>query len=87
MKKLKLKFYTDPSHGWLAAKRELVENLGIKFDITHFSYQKGNTVYLEEDCDAKLLVERLKNKGVDVDFEVRSSNNRSHIRSYEQYRP
>ena len=47
-----LKFYSDPAHGWLAVKRELLYDLGIAAKVSFYSYEKGKTVYLEEDCDA-----------------------------------
>ena len=47
--------YTDPGHGWIAVKRNVLDILNIADKITPFSYQKGHTVYLEEDCDASLF--------------------------------
>jgi hypothetical protein len=87
MNNLKFKYYQDPGHGWVAVKRELVEKLGLKFTISHYSYQKGKTVYLEEDCDAHLLVDALKQRGMRVELIDKHTNLRSPIRSYEPYRP
>lgn len=50
----------DPGHGWLAVKREELIAMGILHHITSYSYQKGATVYLEEDCDASTFVEAYK---------------------------
>lgn len=47
-------FHTDPGHGWLAVKKRELNALGVT-GISHHSYVKGNTVYLEEDCDAALF--------------------------------
>jgi hypothetical protein len=44
-------FFEDPGHGWLEVDREELRKLGIEEDITGWSYQKGNKVYLEEDQD------------------------------------
>jgi len=44
-------FFEDPGHGWLEVDREELRELGIEEDITGWSYQKGNKVYLEEDQD------------------------------------
>jgi hypothetical protein len=83
---MKLKFYQDAGHGWLAAKRKLLIELGILNKITGYSYQRGQTVYLEEDCDAGTLLDELKNQN--IDYEIVSPNtwpDRSPIRSYEYF--
>ena len=43
--------YTDPSHGWVEVPRALLHELGIADKITSYSYQRGEDVFLEEDCD------------------------------------
>ncbi len=48
-------FHHDPGHGWLAVKRSELAQLGILNKISSCSYQRGKTVYLEEDCDATLF--------------------------------
>ena len=45
------KFYSDSSHGWLAVKLQLLEDLGLVNSVSRHSYFKGSTVYLEEDGD------------------------------------
>lgn len=44
-------YYQDPGHGWLAVPRELLHDLGIADEISGCSYQRLETVFLEEDCD------------------------------------
>lgn len=47
-------YHQDPGHGWVAVPvAELVE-LGIRKQITSYSYVSSDakTAYLEEDCDA-----------------------------------
>lgn len=53
------RFHTDPAHGWLEVPRADLAALGILHLISAFSYQSrdGQTVYLEEDCDASRFVE------------------------------
>ena len=47
------KFYSDPSHGWLAVPIDYLLDVDINAEqISMYSYIKGKTVYLEEDCDA-----------------------------------
>ena len=84
-KNITLKFYSDPGHGWLAVKRKLVDELNIADQISVYSYQKGATVYLEEDCDANKVVSLLKAQGNTVTFDERSTNSRSPIRGYDRF--
>ena len=85
-KEFKVKFYSDPGHGWGAVKRKVLFDLGIADKISHFSYQKGDTVYLEEDCDLSTLVTTLANKGTVIKYVEKHTDNRSPIRSYECFR-
>jgi hypothetical protein len=88
MKAVQFKFYSDPGHGWMAVKRKLIEELGLKFTITPYSYQKGHTVYLEEDCDAGNFMKALREqKGMEIKTLEKFTDNRSPIRSYDPYRP
>ena len=48
---IKRKFHQDGGHGWLCVKRSELEDLGIADRITSFSYQRNQSVYLEEDLD------------------------------------
>lgn len=82
---MKIKFYSDPGHGWGAVKRKILDELGIADQITHFSFQKGQTVYLEEDCDLPALVTQLALNGVTVEYEQRSTEGRSPIRGYDRF--
>lgn len=78
-------FHSDPGHGWLAVKRSELVELGITARVTSYSYQKGNTVYLEEDCDAQLFVTAHVGKyGVEPLFRG-SYQKYSPIRSYQRF--
>ena len=55
-------FHTDPGHGWLAVPFKELVDLGIQNDISGFSYVKGKTAYLEEDCDAGVFINAYKAK-------------------------
>ncbi len=81
----KIKFYSDPGHGWGAVKRKVLFDLGIAHKITPYSYQKGDTVYLEEDCDLSVLVTTLATNGITIQYEERTTNNRSPIRGYDRF--
>lgn len=85
---MKLKFYSDPGHGWAAVKRQLLVELNLLNRISSYSYQKGNTVYLEEDCDAPCLLQALSvQRQKSVTWIHRQTDRRSPIRNYEPFRP
>lgn len=80
------KFYEDPGHAWLAVKRAELIRLGILDKISHYSYQKGVTVYLEEDCDASTFIAAKQDRGEKMNFiEVHQEN--TPIRNYEYFKP
>ena len=85
--KLSLTVYTDPGHGWVAIKRDILHMLGIANQVSPYSYQRGKTAYLEEDCDAALLVQAAKQAGVELAFNEKHTDRDSPIRSYDSYRP
>ena len=81
------KFYSDAGHGWVAVKRQELADLGILDKISKFSYQKGKTVYLEEDCDTAVFVKRLIELDITYAFTDKICNRRdSPIRSYESFK-
>jgi len=78
-------FHADPGHAWLAVKRKELIKLGILDKITHFSYQKGGTVYLEEDCDAGIFIKAKKVIGEVVEYRESHQDN-TPIRRYEHFK-
>ena len=84
---IKIKFYSDPGHGWGAVKRKVLDQLGITDRITEYSYQKGGTVYLEEDLDLATLINTLRNFNMDYTIVEKNLPYRySPIRSYERFK-
>ena len=77
-------FHSDAGHGWLAVKRTELARLGILERISEFSYQRGGTVYLEEDCDAGIFMRVKEGMGEKV-FYRESNLDNSPIRSYERF--
>jgi hypothetical protein len=77
--------YTDAGHGWGKVKRKVLENLGIADGVSSYSYQYKDNVYLEEDCDLSLLLQRLHSDGVAVRWVTKNTDGDSKIRSYERY--
>jgi hypothetical protein len=78
-------FHADPGHGWLAVKRAALHELGIADKVSSYSYQKGDTVYLEEDCDMPLYLGELQARSLHYSFKESHTNSDSHIRRYEPY--
>ena len=85
MRKLTLNVYADPGHAWCKVSRKLLVDLGISDKITTYSYQRNDSVYLEEDCDLGTLIGALKSKGVEIKFKEFHTNKQSKIRSYSHY--
>jgi hypothetical protein len=76
--------YGDSHHGYVAVKRKELIELGIADKISEYSFQKGDTVYLEEDGDASLFV---KTKGLEnIEFIERYHDGLSPITRYESYK-
>ena len=85
MKQKTYKLHTDPGHGWLAVRRRELEDLAIADKITRYSYQKGDTVYLEEDCDLETFAKAFRAKhGVELSI-VESFREKTFVRNCEPY--
>ena len=82
---MNLHYYMDPGHGWLAVSRNQLTRLGIEGQITGFSYQKGQTVYLEEDGDMSLFLNALDDIQESYKIISHHTNGRSPIRNYATY--
>lgn len=86
MRNLSLYYFTDPGHGWVGVKIQVLKNLRIADKISHYSYMRGASAYLEEDCDLGLLYSTCDALGITIDLLPKHTNNRSPIRSYATYR-
>ena len=64
-----LRFFSDAGHGWLEVPKQMVRDLGIWDKVSQFSFHKGDFAYLEEDCDAGLVMQVLADKGIDFAFD------------------
>jgi hypothetical protein len=82
MKPLIFKYYSDPGHGWFAVKRSLLATYVDLKTISHYSYQRGQTVYLEEDCDCSKLFKALDNAGIMWGYVEKHTDKTHPIRSY-----
>jgi hypothetical protein len=76
-------FYSDPGHGWLVVRRSELERLGLLGSISSFSYQDGDKVYLEEDCDAEVFFDAKDKLGEASNVIASYTNEDSEIRGYD----
>ena len=82
-KELHCIMHSDPGHAWLGVKIEIVRTSGA--EISAFSYQRGKTAYLEEDCDAPAFIKAIELQGYKVFIEERHTDRNSPIRSYRPF--
>ena len=80
-------FHTDPGHGWLAVPFKDLYALGIEDKISGYSYVKGKTAYLEEDCDAAVFINAYKAKFGKMFAFRESYKERTQIRYFKDYTP
>jgi hypothetical protein len=78
-------FISDPGHGWGRVVRGAIEDVGIADKISRYSYQEGDFVYLEEDCDLYLFINALEQRGYKVKLDTQNVE-RTFIRSLPRYK-
>jgi len=85
---MRLSFYSDPGHGWLAVPLELLDRLQLLDRVSHYSYIRGRLAHLEEDCDASLFLATARQAGLAITFrDVTCADRHSRIRNYDPYSP
>lgn len=82
---LHLRKYEDPAHGWIAVPMQWLEQFGIVGKISSWSYLRGSTAYLEEDCDAPEFRREAEANGFRLFVDYRHTDDRSSIRSYPSF--
>lgn len=87
MKQRVFRYYTDPGHGWTRVSKEFLKKLlgsDWRLAFTHFSYERSDYVYLEEDEDTSRLVTHCRKAGIEPIFKPGSNcgNRLSRIRNY-----
>ncbi len=82
---MKFNVYSDPQHGWCKVKRSLLVKLCIDNDISSFSYERGEYVYLEEDRDMNIFITAMNNESIKFSFNELNGNRSSRIRNYNRY--
>ena len=71
VKEFTLQFHSDPGHGWLEVSKSMARfHLRERYlQISCYSHMRGNLLYLEEDSDAPLLVQAMREAGLNVKYE------------------
>lgn len=82
----KLMMFEDPGHGWCRVRRAEKLFQKVAHLISGFSYQRGQYVYLEEDCDLAEYYYACKEAGYEIEWKYNHTNKLSKIRGYEAYR-
>lgn len=80
--KYTFRFISDSGHGWIECPQSLLSVLNISKEVSSYSYKKDGFVYLEEDCDAGILLKKLKEKNILFELQTHYVNGESEIRSY-----
>ena len=84
---MRLNFYEDPGHGWLAVPLPLLDKLGLLDQISSYSYMRGMLAHLEEDCDYSLFWAAAQRAGIHLHIRTTRTDQRSRIRNYERFTP
>ncbi len=76
----------DPSHGWLSVSLNEVVQLKIEKEISPYSYMNATRVFLEEDNDMRIFLDKAKLVGWDVSVEnsIVEKTNIRNLTSYSQ---
>ena len=81
---MKLRYISDPGHGWLEVPRAMLTALDIQDRITDYSYLRGSMAYLEEDVDMSTFLQAARSVGLELEI-VEVYQEHTHIRNYQQY--
>ena len=84
MKSKTYEYIQDPGHGWMKVTSAEVYRLGIR--VTHYSYERGDHLYLEEDCDMSAFLQAKDARGEPWKLQQRHVEN-TRIRNYPSARP
>lgn len=84
---MRLNFYEDPGHGWLAVPLKLLDQLQLLDSISHYSYMRGMLAHLEEDDDYARFALAMRAAGRVFEVREHHTDNQSRIRNYDSYTP
>jgi len=79
-------YHTDNGHGWICVPRQELIALGIERDISDWSYQFGNDIYLEHDSDIAIFEDAMLEKfNQRLKIITVESGNNCFVRKFERY--
>lgn len=84
---MRLNFYEDPGHGWLAVPLPLLERLQLLDSISTYSYMRGMLAHLEEDDDYARFALAMRAAGRVLAIREHHTDKHSRIRNYDPYSP
>lgn len=82
----KFKFYNTEQHGYLQTSLSYLRKLKISKLISPYSRRLDNKVFLEEDCDIRILSKRLEAKGITILIEEDFSKPQLYFDNLPNYR-
>ena len=74
-------YIQDPGHGWIEVPKDLAHAFGFQDKITSYSFHNRDFYYLEEDQDAGLLIDALKENKTGYILLEDHTNGESFVRS------
>ena len=81
-------YIQDPGHGWVRVPKTELAKAGCEADISRHSFQKGNNIFLEQDCDLQVFVDARRSQGLETKLRPYVNKSRtSRIRNYTSYTP
>ena len=81
-------YIQDAGHGWARVPKAEIAKAGVADQISSYSFQKGNNVYLEQDADMQVFVAARTKQGLETKFSDYVNKSRpSRIRNYDTYIP
>jgi len=86
MNQINITKHEDPGHGWYAVSKEDVLKTGLWREVSTYSYIQGSTVYLEEDCDAPLILSKLEALGYSLWLDDIHTDDDSFVRGLKRVR-
>lgn len=90
MKTRTFSVFADPGHAWVKVEKAFLERIvGPQWrkHFTCYSYERGDSVYLEEDQDATTLILACRCAGIDPVWRHSHANRYSRIRNYAPLAP
>jgi len=79
---MKLRFLSDPGHGWLEVPYKTYLGSGIQASAWSYANPELTKVYLEEDCDANLFIKAMNDLAITVEFNNVNYNSDCKVRNY-----